>query len=34
MPIGNLHVLFGGDLKRPAEDYLLRHYSGIAAAFF
>ena len=24
-------VLFGGDLTRPAEDHLLRHYSGIAA---
>jgi beta-lactamase superfamily II metal-dependent hydrolase len=32
MVIGNLRVLFGGDLNRPAEDYLLRHYSGIAAS--
>ena len=31
MTIGKLNVLFGGDLNRPAEDYLLRHYSGIAA---
>jgi beta-lactamase superfamily II metal-dependent hydrolase len=31
MTVGNLRVLFGGDLNRPAEDYLLRHYSGIAA---
>lgn len=29
--IGGLRVLLGGDLNRPAEDYLLRHYSGIAA---
>ncbi len=28
---GNLSVIFGGDLNRPAEDYLLRHYGGIAA---
>jgi beta-lactamase superfamily II metal-dependent hydrolase len=31
MTVGNLRVLFGGDLNRPAEDYLLRHYSGIGA---
>jgi hypothetical protein len=31
MTVGNLRVLFGGDLNRPAEDHLLRHYSGIAA---
>jgi beta-lactamase superfamily II metal-dependent hydrolase len=31
MTVGYLRVLFGGDLNRPAEDYLLRHYSGIAA---
>lgn len=24
-------LLFGGDLNRPAEDYLLRHYGGIGA---
>jgi beta-lactamase superfamily II metal-dependent hydrolase len=30
MTVGNLRVLFGGDLNRPAEDHLLRHYSGIA----
>lgn len=29
--IGFLRILLGGDLNRPAEDYLLRHYSGIAA---
>jgi beta-lactamase superfamily II metal-dependent hydrolase len=29
--VGNLRVLFGGDLNRPAEDHLLRHYGGIAA---
>lgn len=28
---GNLRVIFGGDLNRPAEDRLLRHYGGIAA---
>lgn len=27
---GALRVIFGGDLNRPAEDHLLRHYSGIA----
>jgi hypothetical protein len=32
LTVGNLRVLFGGDLNRPAEDHLLRHYSGIAAA--
>lgn len=26
---GGLSVLLGGDLNRPAEDYLLRHYSQI-----
>jgi hypothetical protein len=31
LTVGNLRVLFGGDLNRPAEDHLLRHYSGIAA---
>jgi beta-lactamase superfamily II metal-dependent hydrolase len=31
MVMGNLRLLFGGDLNAPAEDYLLRHYSGIAA---
>lgn len=30
MTVGALNVLFGGDLNRPAEDHLLRHYSGIA----
>ena len=28
--IGQLRLLLGGDLNRPAEDYLLRRYSGIA----
>src|SRR5690606_27810424 len=32
LTVGNLRVLFGGDLNRPAEDHLLRHYGGIAAA--
>lgn len=31
LTVANLRVLFGGDLNRPAEDHLLRHYSGIAA---
>ncbi len=31
LTVGNLRVLFGGDLNRPAEDHLLRHYGGIAA---
>jgi beta-lactamase superfamily II metal-dependent hydrolase len=31
LTVGKLNVLFGGDLNRPAEDHLLRHYSGIAA---
>ncbi|MBX3566915.1 MAG: hypothetical protein KF914_02580 [Rhizobiaceae bacterium] len=26
---GNLKVIFGGDLNRPSEDFLLRHYGGI-----
>ena len=26
---GGLKIIFGGDLNRPAEDYLLRHYGGI-----
>ncbi len=26
---GGFRVIFGGDLNRPAEDYLLRHYGGI-----
>jgi beta-lactamase superfamily II metal-dependent hydrolase len=32
MTVGNLRVLFGGDLNRPAEDHLLRHYSGIGTS--
>jgi beta-lactamase superfamily II metal-dependent hydrolase len=32
LTVGHLRVLFGGDLNRPAEDHLLRHYGGIAAA--
>jgi hypothetical protein len=28
---GRFRLLFGGDLNRPAEDFLLRQYSGIAA---
>ncbi len=28
--IGGLRVLLGGDLNRPAEEYLLRHYGEIA----
>jgi beta-lactamase superfamily II metal-dependent hydrolase len=31
LTVGHLNVLFGGDLNRPAEDHLLRHYGGIAA---
>ena len=31
LTVGNLRVLCGGDLNRPAEDYLLRHYGGIGA---
>lgn len=27
---GGFSAVFGGDLNAPAEDYLLRHYSGIA----
>lgn len=30
--IGPLRILLGGDLNRPAEDYLLRHYGGIPAS--
>ena len=26
---GNLNVIFGGDLNRPSEDFLLRHYGKI-----
>ncbi len=29
---GNFSAVFGGDLNAPAEDYLLRHYSGIGQA--
>lgn len=29
--IGGARILLGGELNRPAEDYLLRHYGGIAA---
>lgn len=29
LDIGMFSLLFGGDLNRPAEDYLLRHYGGI-----
>lgn len=29
---GNFTAIFGGDLNRPAEDYLLRHYGGIGDA--
>lgn len=28
---GAFTAIFGGDLNRPAEDYLLRHYGGIGA---
>ena len=31
LTVGQLRVLFGGDLNRPAEDHLLRHYGGIGA---
>jgi beta-lactamase superfamily II metal-dependent hydrolase len=30
LDVGGLRILLGGDLNQPAEDYLLRHYSGIA----
>lgn len=30
LTMGAFKMLFGGDLNAPAEDYLLRHYSGIA----
>lgn len=30
LEVGGLRILLGGDLNQPAEDYLLRHYSGIA----
>jgi beta-lactamase superfamily II metal-dependent hydrolase len=30
MRYGDFSVIFGGDLNRPSEDYLLRHYGGIA----
>lgn len=30
LDIGMFSLLFGGDLNRPAEDYLLRHYGGIS----
>ena len=26
---GGLRVIFGGDLNRPSEDYLLRHYGEV-----
>ena len=29
---GGFTAIFGGDLNRPAEDYLLRHYGGVEAA--
>lgn len=29
---GNLKVIFGGDLNRPSEDFLLRHYGKIGDA--
>ena len=29
MEYANFSAIFGGDLNRPAEDYLLRHYGGI-----
>lgn len=29
LKVKNFTLFFGGDLNRPAEDYLLRHYSGI-----
>jgi beta-lactamase superfamily II metal-dependent hydrolase len=32
LEVGGLRILLGGDLNQPAEDYLLRHYSGIAPA--
>lgn len=28
LTIGGCRILLGGDLNRPAEDFLLRHYSG------
>jgi beta-lactamase superfamily II metal-dependent hydrolase len=31
MAVGQLRLLLAGDLNRPAEDHLLRHYSGIPA---
>ena len=31
LKLKNFNLLFGGDLNRPAEDYLLRHYGQIAA---
>ncbi len=30
LTMGSFKMLFGGDLNAPAEDHLLRHYSGIA----
>jgi beta-lactamase superfamily II metal-dependent hydrolase len=30
LELGNFRAVFGGDLNRPAEDYLLRHYGGIS----
>lgn len=32
LAVGPLRILLGGDLNRPAEDYLLRHYAGIPAS--
>jgi beta-lactamase superfamily II metal-dependent hydrolase len=29
LTIGELRILFGGDLNKPAEDFLLRHYGEI-----
>lgn len=29
---GHLRIVFGGDLNRPSEDFLLRHYGGIGDA--
>lgn len=28
----NLRVIFGGDMNKPSEDFMLRHYSGISVA--
>lgn len=30
LTVGGCRILLGGDLNRPSEDYLLRHYSGTA----